>query len=78
MEVHSGWEPEPLMMALHSEKGGRTQQRDPGSKAHSKPRVSKSPLCLFPKSQPTMCCSSPDHLSGFTIAVCFLQISKEP
>lgn len=51
MEVPSTWEQEPLMMALHSEKGDRSQQGDAGSRAHSKLTVSKGPLC-FPNPNP--------------------------
>lgn len=36
MEVPSTWKQEPLMMALHSEKGDRTQLGVAGSRAHSK------------------------------------------
>lgn len=37
------------MMALHPEKGSKTQQCDPGSKAHSKPTgpfVKEAPLSV--------------------------------
>lgn len=68
-------------MALHSEKGERTQQGDPGSKAHRSPGVSKSPpFVRFPN--PMSLCSIPAQITSPVLqqpfAVCRSQRNHDP